>query len=197
MFQISWQRNTQAKRAVLASFLLHAAVVYLWLDRAPIFVHPSSIAWGQHGKSVALIYFPRAELAPESTHVRLQVRLKHKKEAPQPPQPITEPLRAGSSAGSLYSGPWDGSEAKPAIPLVFPDPTVFPWQLSNGLHGDVIVEVTIDTQGNVTDTRVLQSLRQDIDQKVVATLHDWRFRPATVDGIAISSRQDVHFHFPG
>jgi len=30
----------------------------------------------------------------------------------------------------------------------------------------------------------------------VATLKGWRFKPATVDGIAISSRQDVHFHFP-
>ncbi len=60
----------------------------------------------------------------------------------------------------------------------------------------MIVEVTIDTQGNVTETRVLQSLQQEIDDKVIATLRNWRFRPATVDGVAISSRQDVHFHFP-
>jgi protein TonB len=58
------------------------------------------------------------------------------------------------------------------------------------------VEVTIDAQGNVTDTRVLQSLQQDIDEKIVATLRGWRFEPATVDGAPISSRQDVHFHFP-
>ena len=63
-------------------------------------------------------------------------------------------------------------------------------------HAPVIVEVTIDTDGNVTDTHVLQSLKQDIDEKVVATLKGWHFKPATVDGVAISSRQDVHFHFP-
>jgi protein TonB len=80
--------------------------------------------------------------------------------------------------------------------VVFPDPPVFPWQVPNGLTGDVIVEVTIDAQGAVTDTRLLQSLKPDIDEKVVATVRNWRFSPATVDGVAISSRQDVHFHFP-
>jgi TonB family protein len=58
------------------------------------------------------------------------------------------------------------------------------------------VEVTIDEQGTVTETRLLQSLKPDIDEKVVATVRNWRFKPATVDGVAISSRQDVHFHYP-
>jgi TonB family protein len=60
----------------------------------------------------------------------------------------------------------------------------------------VIVEVTIDEHGVVTETKVVQSLQSDIDDKVIATLKNWRFRPASVDGVAISSRQDVHFHFP-
>jgi protein TonB len=78
---------------------------------------------------------------------------------------------------------------------VFPDPAVFPWQLRNA-QGDVVVEVTIDAKGIVTDTRLLQSLQQDVDEKVVATVREWRFRPATVNGVAIASRQDMHFHFP-
>jgi TonB family protein len=82
------------------------------------------------------------------------------------------------------------------LPLVFPDPAIYPWQLANGLQGEVVVEVTIDTSGSVTDTRILQSLKQDIDEKVIATLRTWHFKPATVDGVAISSRQDVHFRFP-
>ena len=102
--------------------------------------------------------------------------------------------RSGTEFGSV--GSVTGTEARPALPVVFPDPAIFPWQLPNGLTGDVIVEVTIDDQGAVTDTRLLQSLKPDIDQKVVATVRNWRFRPATVDGVAISSRQDVHFHYP-
>jgi TonB family protein len=107
-----------------------------------------------------------------------------------------EMARAGTPMGSLALGPGSGIEAKPAIPLVFPDPSVYPWQLK-GLQGDVIVEVTIDERGNVTATKILQSLQQDVDEKVIATLRGWRFRPASMDGVAISSRQDVHFHFPG
>ena len=95
----------------------------------------------------------------------------------------------------MFSGPANGIEATPAIPLHFPDPEIYPWQLS-GVQGDVIVEVTIDQKGNVSGARVLQSLKQDIDDKCIATLRNWHFRPAMVDGMAISSRQDVHFHFP-
>ena len=80
--------------------------------------------------------------------------------------------------------------------MIFPDPAIPSGQLK-GLQGDVVVEVTIDDKGTVTETRVLQSLQQEIDQQVIATLKGWRFKPASVDGMAISSRQDVHFHFPG
>ena len=60
----------------------------------------------------------------------------------------------------------------------------------------MVVEVTIDEQGKVTETRLLQSLVREIDDRVIAAVRSWRFQPATVDGVAISSRQDVHFHFP-
>ena len=77
-------------------------------------------------------------------------------------------------------------------PVLTDDPSIL--TMCQGV--DVIVEVTIDDQGNVTETRLLQSLQEDIDVKVIATLRNWRFKPATLDGTAISSRQDVHFHFP-
>ena len=63
-----------------------------------------------------------------------------------------------------------GVEASPALPLVFPDPSIYPSQLPKGLQGDVIVEVTIDEHGTVTETKVVQSLQSDIDDKVIATL---------------------------
>src|SRR5206468_4368156 len=106
------------------------------------------------------------------------------------PQPPTESARAGSPDGSLAQGPVTGVEANPALPLVFPDPSIYPWQLPKGLQGDVIVEVTIDEHGSVTETKVVQSLQSDIDEKVIATLKNWHFRPASVDGVAISSRQE-------
>src|SRR6185437_1889294 len=194
MFEIPPVRNRKYSVALLSSFVIHCAVVFLWLHRAPMFVRASSVAWGQHGRSQALVYVPSPAERPVLQKQPIRI-VKHK--AAQLPAPTpAESARSGTPSGSLAQGPGSGIEAKPAIPLVFPDPAVFPWQLK-GLQGDVIVEVTIDEQGQVTAMKILQSLQNDIDEKVLATLRGWRFRPASMDGVAISSRQDVHFHFPG
>jgi len=194
MFEIPPVRNRKYSVALLSSFVIHCAVVFVWLQRAPMFVRASSVAWGQHGRSQALVYVPSPAERPVLQKQPIRI-VKHK--AAQLPAPTpAESARSGTPSGSLAQGPGSGIEAKPAIPLVFPDPAVFPWQLK-GLQGDVIVEVTIDEQGQVTAMKILQSLQNDIDEKVLATLRGWRFRPASMDGVAISSRQDVHFHFPG
>lgn len=193
MFEFPKRRSSRRNAALLASFLVHGTVLFVLMDRQPAFVKPSSVTWGRQSTAGTLIYAPpRLELA-SNAHPKLQFHPKPKP-APAPPVPV-EAARAGSQNGSMFSGPAKGIEATPAIPLAFPDPEIYPWQVS-GLQGDVIVEVTIDQKGNVSDTRVLQSLKQDIDEKCIATLRNWRFRPAMVDGMAIASRQDVHFHFP-
>lgn len=195
MFDLVKRRNTRRNTALLASFLIHGIVLYCWLDRAPRFVQPSMVAWGQHGSSDKLVYFPSAELESSAEKVQLHLERKHKRPKPAPPNPVPS-ARLGLPTGSSFNGAITGTEAMPAIPLVFPDPTIYPWQLGNGLQGDVVVEVTIDERGNVTGTRLLESLEQGIDRTVIAAVRQWRFRPATVDGRAITSRQDVHFHFP-
>jgi hypothetical protein len=43
---------------------------------------------------------------------------------------------------------------------------------------------------------VLQSLGPTVDQKVLAALENWRFTPASKNGVPISSKQDVYYHFP-
>jgi TonB family protein len=196
MFETSKPGNGKRNLALLASLLLHCVVVFLWLHRAPLFVQPSSIAWGQHGQSHNIVYVAREiQSQPPTQKNLLPPKAEHKK-AKAPDREPLESARAGTPAGSLSQGPAMGTEARPAFPVVFPDPAIYPWQLPKGLQGDVIVEVTIDEQGSVTETRILQSLQRDIDAKVLDTLKNWRFKPATVDGVAISSRQDVHFHFP-
>lgn len=194
MLEVPQPRNRKRNLALLASFLIHGVIVFFLVNRPPLFVRTSEVAWGQHGKSQELVYFPNAPERPVLK--KEQIRLNKRKPTQLPMPTPAELARAGTPSGSLTQGPGVGVEAKPAIPLVFPDPAIYPWQLS-GVQGDVIVEITIDEQGNVTDTKVLQSLQQDIDTKVLATLRNWRFKPASMDGVAISSRQDVHFHFPG
>jgi TonB family protein len=102
----------------------------------------------------------------------------------------------GSTNGNSDVGPVFGIAANPALPLAFPDPKIRASDLPPGVTGDVIVEVTIDTAGNIVKKKVLQSIGYGIDEKVLAVLEGWRFRPATYNGLPVASRQDVHFHFP-
>ena len=184
----------------LASMLLHALIVGVLLYHArPIFVQPSSIAWGKGGTSTQIVYVSRNGV--ESPPLRPQLPVKKKSRTPEVKAPAPLPVeaeaaRAGSPLGSLAIGPSSGSEARPALPIIFPDPVVARSELPPDLNGDVIVEITIDERGYITDTKILQALGYGLEEKVLTALRSWRFHPATLDGVAIASRQDVHFHFP-
>ncbi len=97
--------------------------------------------------------------------------------------------------GSLSYGTVNGPEVRPALPVFSPDPILEP-ELRNSASGDVVVEITIDEAGNIVESKVVQSLGPQIDQKVLAAVLRWQFQPATRDGSAIASKQDVYYHFP-
>jgi TonB family protein len=106
----------------------------------------------------------------------------------------SEATAEGSLYGSLSEGQSTGFEIRPALPVVSMDPVIEP-DLMAASSGDIVVEITIDAEGNITDMKVLESLGP-LDQKVLAALAKWHFLPATRNGIPIPSKQDVHYHFP-
>jgi TonB family protein len=108
----------------------------------------------------------------------------------------TNSPEAGSRFGSVFDGSSEGDDVRPGFAVTFTDPRVSRWELPNGLQGDVIVELTIDEHGYVVEEKLLQGLGNGVDEKVIATLRDWRFRPATRNGVAIPFKYDAHFHFP-
>ncbi|MBV8206148.1 MAG: energy transducer TonB [Acidobacteria bacterium] len=105
-------------------------------------------------------------------------------------------LRAGSPFGSLADGPLTGPEVKPALPIAGPNPIITRAELPDGVEGSVIIEITIDAQGNITNKKVVQRFGYGVDERVLKALEQWRFRPATRDGVAIASQQLCVFHFP-
>jgi TonB family protein len=201
------------RQAALLSSSLIAHFLFLgWIlhSPAPIFVAPSLVTTGEAGSSLTRIYFG-GQTGITQAHPARHVFLRHAK-----PRPINQlpPLSAkmqrgnatasslapagaaaGSPYGSLSYGPRAGFEVRPALPVVSFDPVVRP-DLLNGMTGDVIVEITIDSVGNIVEMKVLQSLGSAVDQKVLAALEKWHFIPATRDGAPIPSKQDVHYHFP-
>jgi len=101
---------------------------------------------------------------------------------------------AGLPYGTLTRGQLYGPELRPALPIATQDPVVYPWQLPVA-EGRVVVEITIDERGEITNKTVLESMGADIDNKCLAALNGWHFHPATKNGLPIASKQDAVFPF--
>ncbi|MGH9502995.1 MAG: energy transducer TonB [Terriglobales bacterium] len=215
----------QPRLATYGSVAAHGLLL-LWLLHAPSpkVIAPSFVVHGDHGVHIAHLYWPDqptriAKDAPGTSaadsrqqlnsHLTWKPRPKASKAAePEPPRPriglddqtsapgqAAQVPAAGSPLGTVLEGPLSGEEVRPALPVVSPDPRVAADELG-GLQGDVVVEVTIDEKGNIVQKVVIQSLAPAIDGKVLEALENWRFRPATRNGVAIASKQDVYYHFP-
>jgi outer membrane biosynthesis protein TonB len=48
----------------------------------------------------------------------------------------------------------------------------------------------------VVEEKLLQGIGPGIDERVLAAVRDWHFRPATRNGVAIPFKYDARFHFP-
>ena len=191
------------------SLALHFLLLGIILrSPAPSFLAPSLVARGEGGSSPARIYFggQRGILKDHPPRLAYTVRPPSHRSAHQsPPAKVaagndtkavlaSQSISLGSPFGSLSEGRSAGFEIRPALPTVSFDPVIEP-DLLAGRSGDVVVEITIDSAGNITDMKVLESMGP-VDQRVLAALAKWHFLPATRDGTPVASKQDVHYHFP-
>lgn len=204
------------RTALALSFAAHGFVLLVLSHHGPAAnVLPREVALGTPYSSGSVVYLAplgrersrdteALEAKPPRTKSELALKPKPKPIAAQREQAgktaadapdVT--ARAGSPYGSRIPGtPYTGEAVMPALPQVFPDPAVSRADLPAGLEGDVIVEVTIDAQGNVTDLKLTHGIGHGVDEKVLAVLRQWRFRPATRNGVNIASQHLVHFHYP-
>jgi TonB family protein len=217
--------EVSGRRATSLSLSIAFHVLLLgWLLYPPSlkFLAPSSVAAGVRGGSVTTLYWPAHEKTantspgasqPQQHEARKplvwknQSSNKTRKAQEQKPSPATieaesQSPDAGSgnpapSAGVPYGsqGSAFGDEIRPALPVYAYDPVVDPNELPGHVEGSIVVEITIDDKGNIVQKTVLQSLGPAIDKRVLAALEIWHFRPATRNGVAIPSKQDVYYHF--
>jgi TonB family protein len=204
------------------SIALHVVMFLLLVrGRSPIFVAPSSALGGAHGTSVTHLYWAggSADLSQAksadstskgrgATKTRLVWKESRQSELASNLSPTTlegnsgheaAPASAAPSAGSPYGSLSDdgsaGQEIRPALPAMTSEPRVSPEDLRGIAEGNVVIEITIDESGMIVSKAVVQSMGPAIDARVLAALENWRFHPATRDGVPIPSKQDVVYHF--
>ncbi len=215
MFSQLLDRNHRGETALGVSVAMHC-VLLVWLIHPPrpIFIAPSSTRAGVNGVGSTYIYFPaKAGTAADQavsakdrlTFIKAEKARARKKDLqltklPEPDASNKSVVAgsappAGSEYGSSLTGPTSGEEVRPALRVAGSEPRVDTNDFS-GMEGNVVIEITIDERGNIVQKTLLSSLNPAVDQKVLAALEDWRFLPATRDGVAIPSKEDVYYHFP-
>lgn len=61
----------------------------------------------------------------------------------------------------------------------------------------VTVEVTIDSEGRVAEARVVSgAIDASIQRTLLSAIHEFRYRPATREGVPIPSQCDIVIHIP-
>jgi TonB family protein len=206
-------------RAIAVSVAAHLAALAVLVFHNPrvIDLSPAWLAYGDGAHTYKLVYLPSGanndDKPPDAAKLLFPPRKSRPRPQSQPSKPAPEPQqviatadaeaadhnsRVGSPLGAItmIDGPITGHEVHVAYPVVYPDPPVARAELPRDLQGDVVIEVTIDSQGNVVETKIVQAIGHGIDEKIEATLRRWHYQPATLDGTPVASRHDVHFHFP-
>ena len=135
---------------------------------------------------------PRTSLIENPVHLR-QPRV------PQRAVPAQSRLAQSGNPSPQHqqtAGFGSGSEdAEPAFPTYFPHPSVTDRSLLPAVEQKIIVNVTISPLGEVTDEKLIQGIGNSLDQIVLDTVKSWKFHPATLNGTAVASIEELVFPF--
>ena len=100
---------------------------------------------------------------------------------PLPPKPRVIDQRTGTLIPRIISNP---------------NPEYTEAALKAGVHGSVIVKVTVGKDGNVRDLKVVSGLGYGLDESAMKAVQSWKFKPALLDGIPVDCAVAVELDFP-
>ncbi len=191
---------TRQGRWIAVSAGLHALLLATLLRSSHMRVasipHPGT----RKGTHLALVYNPgrsaaataQAAVQPVETPLSRHLKLKP---APARPASVAAPSPSTAAASSQGNNALGAGNVTVALATYFPWPRPDLSLLPRGTRGDVVVDITIDQEGRIVVTQVAQSMGPAIDGSVISTIQTWTFKPATKDGVAVPSEQELLFHF--
>ncbi len=190
-------------RNVSVSALIHGLFLLLLLGvarRTPT-LEPQKLPGTAQGVRLLTYYSPGS---PQHTAGQLAVKTStpptsstSSLHAPVPSPAQQSPAAPAADRGTgttTESGQGEG-DLRLALPTHSPHPDPALGSLAHGASGDVILDATIDEQGNIADLKLLQGLGPAIDDVVLSTVRAWTYTPALRNGVPVPSEQELHFHY--
>ena len=111
----------------------------------------------------------------------------HKQEAQKEPRAASNPGEPDEKGVYRIGGPIP-PPARADVPHYSPEAQ------AAGIQGVVVAEIVIDTSGNVTDAKVVQSIPL-LDEEALRTVRNWHFAPTVVNGQSVPVRMNVNVNF--
>lgn len=120
--------------------------------------------------------------------------------SPTPPVPSAPTAQSQPGIAAAQQQPTLGTgtgadDAEPAFPVYYPTPGVSDRSLLPAAEQKIVVDVSVSAHGDVTDEKLVSGLGNNLDQVVLVTVKSWRFHPATLNGTAIASVEELVFPF--
>ena len=101
------------------------------------------------------------------------------------PEPVPPPAAAPTAAAAAVA-----PRVVPPVALVQTVPPM-PLDIAGRVGAKLVMVVQIDAAGRVTSATVKESAHPRYDRIVVLSTRDWRYTPATLNGLAIAAEQIV------
>jgi TonB family protein len=102
------------------------------------------------------------------------------------------PGEGGGFGGGAYSV---GGGITAPIPIYKPEPPYSEEARKAKYQGTVVLLIIVDTQGSVSDARVVKPLGLGLDEKALETVRTWKFKPGMRNGIPVPVRVMVEVTF--
>lgn len=99
---------------------------------------------------------------------------------------------SGPGGPGIYS-PGNGVSAP--VPLYKPEPPYSEEARKSKYQGTVNLWIVVDSQGRVSDVRIVKPLGMGLDEKAVETVRTWKFKPAMRSGAPVAVRVMVEIAF--
>ena len=113
-----------------------------------------------------------------------------KNEFPRDSEPRTEQSAPANAAVEVGGS---AEDAIPAFPIFSPSPRLPDRSLLPSDTRNVVVDVKVTAEGEVSYEKLVNGLGNDLDQIILDTVKTWKFHPAITDGNAVASVAELVF----